>query len=66
LEVKHGKGSVEKRIAFLSDWRRDEEIAMSGEAEAPTSHCRDEEIAVGGKVVTKDPTFYAYSLGDDA
>jgi hypothetical protein len=33
LEVKHGKESVEKRIAFLSDWRRDEEIAMSGEVE---------------------------------
>lgn len=31
LEGKHGKGSVEKRIAFLAEWRRDQEIAMAGE-----------------------------------
>lgn len=32
LEGKHGKGSVEKRITFLAEWRRDQEIAMEGEA----------------------------------
>ncbi|KAH0290448.1 hypothetical protein M436DRAFT_62670 [Aureobasidium namibiae CBS 147.97] len=31
LEGKHGRGSVEKRIAFLAEWRRDQEIAMAGE-----------------------------------
>ena len=31
LEGKHGKGSVEKRITFLAEWRRDQEIAMAGE-----------------------------------
>jgi hypothetical protein len=33
LETKHGKGSVETRIGFLANWRRDQEIAMSGEVE---------------------------------
>jgi hypothetical protein len=65
LEVKHGKGSVEKRITFLSDWRRDEEIAMSGEVEVPASHSRDEEVVISGEVETKGPAFYSYSLGDD-
>ncbi|KAI4853324.1 hypothetical protein E4T44_00910 [Aureobasidium sp. EXF-8845] len=30
LKGKHGKGSVEKRITFLAQWRTDEEIAMKG------------------------------------
>lgn len=30
LEIKHGKGSVVKRLQFLTDWRHDEEIAMQG------------------------------------
>ncbi|KAI4765096.1 hypothetical protein E4T52_00027 [Aureobasidium sp. EXF-3400] len=34
LESKHGKGSVEARLKWLADWRRDQEIAMSGEVEA--------------------------------
>ncbi|KAI4746312.1 hypothetical protein E4T50_03333 [Aureobasidium sp. EXF-12298] len=33
LETKHGKGSVEARLKWLADWRRDQEIAMSGEVE---------------------------------
>jgi hypothetical protein len=65
LEVKHGKGSVEKRITFLSDWRTDEEIALSGEVEVPTSHSRDEEVVVSGEVKAKGPAFYSYSLEDD-
>lgn len=31
LETKHGTGSVEKRITFLAEWRRDQELATSGE-----------------------------------
>ncbi|CAD0087653.1 unnamed protein product [Aureobasidium vineae] len=34
LEVKHGKGSAMARLKFLSDWRRDKEIAEMGEEEA--------------------------------
>jgi hypothetical protein len=33
LEGKHGKGSVEKRITFLAQWRTDEETAMNGVVE---------------------------------
>lgn len=33
LEGKHGKGSVVKRLQFLTDWRHDEEIAMQGKEE---------------------------------
>ncbi|KAH0364986.1 hypothetical protein KCU65_g6392, partial [Aureobasidium melanogenum] len=33
LEIKHGKGSVDKRWRFLDDWRRDEEIAKNGGGE---------------------------------
>ncbi|KAG9569084.1 hypothetical protein KCU71_g2532, partial [Aureobasidium melanogenum] len=33
LEIKHGRGSVTKRLQFLDDWRKDEEIAKNGGGE---------------------------------
>ncbi|KAG9956487.1 hypothetical protein KCU98_g17398, partial [Aureobasidium melanogenum] len=33
LEVKHGRDSVTKRLQFLDDWRKDEEIAKNGGGE---------------------------------